>query len=158
MPSVCPFPGATGSFNGAASAPLASGAALFNASAAASGQTPFSAGRPPSTARKSTKKVRKRGDLVATCQPCQPCRLQPTPFFCKAALAAFAAVFSLRLQTSFKYYRGRVLEYAAAMRAVMMPGSNQAKVFSLIKTTGGRLWNCWLQEPLGSQHSISTPA
>jgi hypothetical protein len=83
MPSVCPFPGATGSFNGAASAPLAAGAALFNASAAASGQTPFSAGRPPSTARKSTKKVRKRGDLVATCQPCQPCRLQPTPFFAR---------------------------------------------------------------------------
>jgi hypothetical protein len=35
------------------------------------------------------------------------------------------------------------------MRAVMMPGSNQAKVFSLIKTTGGQMWNCWLREPLG---------
>ena len=43
------------------------------------------------------------------------------------------------MQSGARYYQARVPEFAAAMRAVMMPGSSQAEVFSPIETIGGRL-------------------
>ena len=55
------------------------------------------------------------------------------------------------MQGGARHIEARVPEFAAAMKAVMMPGSNQAKVFSPIETIGECQWLAMQPQALRSR-------